>query len=61
MGRDGQLSQLRRLSKWRCRSLRIAFNLKEPKPPNVIPSIVKNLRFGGFGVFRLILSDLMEL
>jgi hypothetical protein len=43
-----------------CR-LRIALNLKEPKPPNVIPSIVKNLRFGGFGVFRLIFGDLMEL
>jgi len=43
-----------------CR-LRIAFNLREPKPPNVIPSIVKNLRFGGFGVVRLIFGDLMEL
>ena len=43
-----------------CR-LRIAFNLNEPKPPNVILSIVRNLRFGGFGVFRLIFDGLMEL
>jgi hypothetical protein len=43
-----------------CR-LRIAFNLNEPKPPNVILSIVRNLRFGGFGVFRLIFGGLMEL
>ncbi|PYU48899.1 MAG: hypothetical protein DMG53_06110 [Acidobacteria bacterium] len=38
-----------------CR-LRIAFNLIEPKPPNVILSNVKNLRFGGFGVFRSFLA-----
>jgi hypothetical protein len=33
-------------------------NLNEPKPPNVILSIFKNLRFGGLGVFRLIFGDL---
>jgi len=61
MGRDGQLSQLCRLSRWRCRSLRIAFNPNEPKPPALSPSKIKDLTVGGFGVFRLIFGGLMEL
>jgi len=53
------------LFKWRCRSLRIAFNPNEPKPPTLSPSKIKDLTVGGFGVFRLIFwrfdGALMEL
>ena len=35
--------------------------LNEPKPPELSPSKIKDLTFGGFGGFRLILGGLMEL
>jgi len=61
MGRDGQLSQLCRLSKWRCRSLRIAFNPNEPKPPTLSPSKIKDFNcwwlIGGGLERRLGLAD----